>query len=203
MCRSYQNCASRRDWHGRGTQAAQRGLAQLIRVFPSGVLSSTGRCVMGRWGRAPLVACMSSLHLSRRSQACRSFSPSGRDSHGCPPPVGPFLRPSAATRHHGNTSSSRHRTPAPRRHADTPSVTRSGPGLRTALLHRRSTRIIFTLSNRLSPRADARTSAILDGWWLPGVDRLACTGQAPLRWSPLYPHEASVMTWRGRDSRSS
>jgi hypothetical protein len=33
MCRSYQNCASRRDWHGHGFQAAQAEPAQLIRVF--------------------------------------------------------------------------------------------------------------------------------------------------------------------------
>jgi len=77
MCRPYQNCASRRDWHGHGTQAVQRGAAQLIRVFPSGVLSSTGRCVTGRWGWASLVACMSSLLLSRRSQACWSCFPAG------------------------------------------------------------------------------------------------------------------------------
>src|SRR5262249_34067468 len=44
MCRSYQNCASRRDWHGHGSQAAQPTAAQLILVLPSAVCSSTGRC---------------------------------------------------------------------------------------------------------------------------------------------------------------
>lgn len=61
ICRSYQNCASRRDSHGQGSQAAQPGLTQLILVFPSGVLSSTGRCAAMRRGRASVVACMSSL----------------------------------------------------------------------------------------------------------------------------------------------
>jgi hypothetical protein len=44
ICRSYQNDASLRDSHGHGSQAAQPEAAQLILVFPSGVLSSTGRC---------------------------------------------------------------------------------------------------------------------------------------------------------------
>jgi hypothetical protein len=73
ICRSYQNCASRRDSHGHGSQAAQPGLAQLILVFPSGVLSSTGRCVAMRRGRASVVACMSSLLPSGSGQACWSW----------------------------------------------------------------------------------------------------------------------------------
>jgi len=44
MCLSYQNCASRRDSHGRGAQAAQLESAQLSLVFPSGVLLSTAIC---------------------------------------------------------------------------------------------------------------------------------------------------------------
>jgi hypothetical protein len=77
MCRSYQNCASRRDWHGHGTQAAQPGLAHLIRVFPSGVLSSTGKCVTGRRERAAVVACMSALLLSTCGRAPWPFFPAG------------------------------------------------------------------------------------------------------------------------------
>jgi hypothetical protein len=34
MCRSHQNCASRRDWHGHGSQAAQPAATQLILVLP-------------------------------------------------------------------------------------------------------------------------------------------------------------------------
>ena len=44
MCRLYQNCASPRDSHGRGSQAVHLAPAQLILVLPSAVPSSTGRC---------------------------------------------------------------------------------------------------------------------------------------------------------------
>ena len=59
-CRSYQNCASRRDSHGHGSQA-QLGLTQLILVFPSGVLSSTGRCFAMRRGLVSVVDCIGPL----------------------------------------------------------------------------------------------------------------------------------------------
>ncbi len=78
ICRSYQNCASRRDWHGRGSQAAQPGSAQLILVRPSGVLSSTGRCIaVRRWWRAA-AACMSLLLPSRSGRACWPVYPASR-----------------------------------------------------------------------------------------------------------------------------
>jgi hypothetical protein len=61
MCRSYQNCASRRDSQGCGCQAAHRGSAQLMMVFPFAVAFSTGLCARTRRGRAvaSLVACTS------------------------------------------------------------------------------------------------------------------------------------------------
>jgi len=61
MCRSYQNCASRHDWHGNGSQAAQPTAAQLILVLPPAVLSSTGRCVAGSPGRVTVVTCIAAL----------------------------------------------------------------------------------------------------------------------------------------------
>jgi hypothetical protein len=73
MCRSYQNCASRREPHGRGSQAAQ-----LILVLPSAVRSSTGRCVAVWWGRVMVVACISALLADRSARACWPFFPAGR-----------------------------------------------------------------------------------------------------------------------------
>jgi hypothetical protein len=48
MCLSYQNCASRRDSQGHGSQAAQLDPPQLILIFPSGVRSSVGTCAAVR-----------------------------------------------------------------------------------------------------------------------------------------------------------
>ncbi len=42
MCLSYQNCASRLEANGRGSQAAHLGPAQPILVLPSAVSRSTG-----------------------------------------------------------------------------------------------------------------------------------------------------------------
>ena len=78
MCRSYQNCASRHDWHGNGSQAAQPTAAQLILVLPPAVLSSTGRCVAGSPGRVTVVTCIAALLPPHAGRACRSFFPADR-----------------------------------------------------------------------------------------------------------------------------
>ena len=79
MCRSYQNCASRRDWHGHGSQAAQSAAAQPILVVPPGVDCSTGRCAAGWLGRrVTAVTSMSALLPSRSGRTCWSFFPADR-----------------------------------------------------------------------------------------------------------------------------
>ncbi len=78
MCRLYKNCASRRDWHGHGSQAAQPAAAQLILVLPSAVRSSTGRCVAVWPGPVTVVACISRLLPSGSRRACWSFFPADR-----------------------------------------------------------------------------------------------------------------------------
>jgi hypothetical protein len=97
ICRSYQNCASRRDSHGHGSQAAQLGLTQLILVFPSGVFSSTGRCAAMRRGRAPVVACMSSLLPQRVRPGVLVLVPPARLQTAASGPGGPILRGQSAT----------------------------------------------------------------------------------------------------------
>ena len=116
-CRSYQNCASRRDSHGQGSQAAQLGLTQLILVFPSGVLSSTGRCFAMRRGLVSVVDGMGSLLLG------------GTARHAGPGSALPGFRrlplaragcPARAVRHCHGTSQSRLRSQTARSHGDTP-----------------------------------------------------------------------------------
>jgi hypothetical protein len=83
MCRSYQNCASRRDSKGRGSHAAHPGRAQLILVFPSAVPFSTGRWVGARRRRLSPTAyiCQHCQPVSgfERRRAGASFPPGGHE----------------------------------------------------------------------------------------------------------------------------
>jgi hypothetical protein len=119
ICRSYQNCASRRDSHGRGSQAAQAGLAQLILVFPSGVLSSAGRWAAMRRGRAPVSACMSTLLPEQVWPGVLVLVPPARRRTAASGASGPVRRGQSAS---AGTSWSRHRSRAGPYHGDTPRV---------------------------------------------------------------------------------
>ena len=116
ICRSYQNCASRRDSQGHGSQAAQAGLTQPILVFPSGVLSSAGQWAAIRRARAPVSTCMSPLLPGKSGRACWSRVPPARRQTAASGAGGPFGTDSQPP----ETSWSRLRSGAGRYHGDTP-----------------------------------------------------------------------------------
>jgi hypothetical protein len=115
ICRSNQNCASRRDGHGRGSQAAQPGPAQLILVPPSGVVSSTGRCAaVRRWWRVLGAAvCIGPLLLGRVRLGVLILVPSWQDSNG--DPAQPVILVQREILHASGIAHPRHRTAPTRR----------------------------------------------------------------------------------------